>query len=249
MIQAAPGTAGDEMPRSRVSSLAVPFFDSLEAAMFFANRSDAGRQLARALQEYTHHPDALVLGLPRGGVPVAFEAAHELHLPLDVFIVRKLGMPGQEELAIGAIASGGIIVLNEDIVHYLQIDDATIHEIAKREAAELSRREQLYRGDRPLPDVHDKTVILIDDGLATGSSMRAAIAALRQMGPKRILVAVPVGAPETCEMLRQEADEVLCLETPEQFFAVGNWYADFSQISDEEVRELLSRAAMEHAGA
>jgi predicted phosphoribosyltransferase len=185
----------------------------------------------------------LVLALPRGGVPVAYEVARALDAPLDVFLVRKLGVPGHEELAMGAIASGGVRVLNEDVVHHLRIPDEAIEKVARREQQELERREREYRGDRPPPEVSGRTVILIDDGLATGSTMRAAVMALRQQRPARIIVAVPAAAESTCDEFRAEVDEVFCAITPEPFYAVGLWYEDFSQTTDEEVRDLLERAA------
>jgi predicted phosphoribosyltransferase len=215
--------------------------------MRYRDRSEAGRYLAGDLTEYADRPDVIVLALPRGGVPVAFEVARELNAPLDVFLVRKLGLPGREELAMGAIATGGVRVLNEEVVRVLQVPDEVIDAVAVEERQELERREHLYRGDRPPPDVRGRVVILVDDGLATGSTMRAAVAALRKQHPARIVVAVPVGAPDTCAEFRQEADEVVCARTPEPFFAVGLWYADFSQTTDEEVHELLRRAAEEHA--
>ena len=217
--------------------------------MLFRDRTDAGRQLAAKLAAYADRSDVLVLALPRGGVPVAFEVARELHAPLDVFLVRKLGVPGHEELAMGAIASGGVRVLNEDVVRMLRISDDVIDAVGAEERQELERRERTYRGNRPAPDVRGRTVILVDDGLATGSTMRAAIAALRQQRPARIVVAVPVGAPETCAEFQGEADEAVCARTPEPFYAVGLWYGDFSQTTDEEVHDLLERAAEEHAPA
>jgi len=213
--------------------------------MLFADRMEAGEELAKKLMRYADRPDVIVLALPRGGVPVGFEVARALHVPLDVFVVRKLGLPGHEELAMGAIASGGVRVLNHDVIRALDIPEDVIEEVAAAEQQELERRERMYRGDRPPPDVRGRTVILIDDGLATGSTMRAAVAALRQQQPARIVVAVPVGAPETCYEFQQEADEVICARTPEQLYAVGLWYRDFSQTTDEEVRELLERAALE----
>src|SRR5438067_700191 len=182
--------------------------------MHYLNRSDAGRQLAAKLQDYAGRDDVVVLALPRGGVPVGFEVARALHVPLDVFLVRKLGVPGREELAMGAIASGGIRVLNQEAVRALQIPENVINAVAAEEQEELERRERLYRGDRPAPDVRGRTVILIDDGLATGSTMRAAIAALRLRNPARILVAVPVGSPEICAEFQGEADEAICAATP-----------------------------------
>lgn len=206
----------------------------------FQDRSEAGGKLAERLDNYS--PATLVLALPRGGVPVAFEVAKALGAPLDVLLVRKLGVPGREELAMGAIASGGVRVLNHDVVRSLRISEPEIAAAVEREENELSRREQIYRGLRPAPQVEGRNVILIDDGVATGATMRAAIFALRQQNPKRIVAAVPVGAPDTCELLRREADEVVCVATPEPFYGVGRWYAMFPQTSDEEVRELLSRA-------
>jgi predicted phosphoribosyltransferase len=212
--------------------------------MMYRDRSEAGRILATKLAAYADQSDVLVLALPRGGVPVAFEVAQGLHAPLDVFLVRKLGLPGHEELAMGAIASGGVRVLNEEVMRVLQVPDYVLETVAATEQQELERRERLYRGERPPLEVHGKTVILVDDGLATGASMRAAVAALRQMGPARIVVAVPVGSVETCHELGEEADEVVCTSTPEPFRAVGLWYEDFSQTSDEEVRELLEGEAL-----
>ena len=212
------------------------------AAPKFANRVEAGRLLAEQLHAYAGRPDALVLALPRGGLPVAFEIATRLHLPLDIFLVRKLGAPGQPELAMGAIATGGARVLNEDVIRYLSVPSEVIEAVANAEQIELARREQAYRGERPTPELHGKQVILVDDGLATGSSMRAAIGAVRTQSPARIIIAVPVAARETCEDLRREVEELVCLRTPEPFSAVGLWYDDFSQTSDEEVRDLLKRA-------
>ena len=210
--------------------------------MYFRDRRDAGRQLAAELAAYANRPDVLVLALPRGGVPVAYEVARALKAPLDVFLVRKLGLPGQEELAMGAVASGGVRVLNRDVVEALRIPDELIDAVARRELQELERRERLYRGNRPFPDVHGKTVILVDDGLATGSTMRAAAEVLRQQGPARLIVAVPAGSPQTCDEFRDEVDEVVCAITPDPFYAVGVWYDDFSQTTDEEVRSLLAAA-------
>jgi putative phosphoribosyl transferase len=211
--------------------------------MRFQDRSDAGRRLADRLTAYADRPDVLVLGLPRGGIPVAYEAARKLHAPLDVFLVRKLGLPGHEELAMGAIATGGVRVLNENAVRTLNIPEEMIDAVAAAEQQELERRERAYRDDRPAPAVRGRTVILIDDGLATGSTMRAAVAALRQRQPARIVVAVPVAAPEICAEFEGEADETVCLQTPEPFYAVGLWYEDFTQTTDEEVRDLLQKAA------
>jgi len=215
--------------------------------MLYRDRREAGRQLAAKLAAYAGRPDVIVLALPRGGVPVAYEVARALRAPLDIFLVRKLGLPGHEELAMGAVASGGIRVLNEEVVRALRIPEEVIDEVAAEELEELERRERLYRGDRPPPDVRGRTIILIDDGLATGSTMRAAIAALRQQHPARIVVAVPVGAPETCAEFQDEADEAICALTPEPFYAVGLWYGDFTQTTDKEVRDLLEQPAAEHA--
>ena len=215
--------------------------------MMFRDRIEAGRVLADQLREYGDRSDVLVLALPRGGVPVAFEVAQALHAPMDVFLVRKLGVPGHEELAMGAIATGGVRVLNEDVVVGLGIPGPVIDEVAREEERELHRRERLYRDDRPPPEVRGRTVILVDDGLATGSTMRAAVAALRQQGPASIIVAVPVGAAETCAGLRREADEVVCARMPEPFHAVGLWYNDFTQTTDDEVRDMLERAAEDGA--
>lgn len=209
--------------------------------MLFRDRTEAGRILADRLAAYAGDPDAMVLALPRGGVPVAFEVAEALKLPLDIFVVRKLGLPGHEEFAIGAIASGGARVLNQDLIRQLALDDEVIEQIVAREQRELERREHTYRGQRPAPDLRDRTLILVDDGLATGSSMRAAIAALRQQQPAKLIVAVPVAARSICDELDALADEVLCLETPPNFRAVGLWYRDFSQVTDEAVIDLLER--------
>ena len=217
--------------------------------MIFRDRADAGRALARRLGKYANRPDVLVLALPRGGMPVAYEVARALNAPLDVFLVRKLGVPGQEELAMGAIATGGVRILNEDVVRVLQIPEDVIDSVAESQWRELARRERAYRDDRPLPEVRGRTILLIDDGLATGSTMRAAIAALRQQGPARIVVAVPVASPSTAEELRQEVEEVVVVQAPEPFYAVGSWYEDFSQTSDAEVHALLEHAAAEHPAA
>ncbi|HEY0971665.1 MAG TPA: alpha/beta family hydrolase [Gemmatimonadales bacterium] len=209
----------------------------------FQDRTEAGRRLAAALAHHSGDPDVRVLALPRGGVPVAYEVARALHAPLDVFIVRKLGLPGHEEFAMGAIASGGVSLVNEEVVRHFRVSDAEVERVIEDERRELERRERHYRGDRPLPELSGHVVILVDDGLATGATMRAAIAALRQELPARLVVAVPVAAADTCDELRAEVDEVVCLATPEPFRAVGLWYADFSQTTDEEVHALLDRAA------
>jgi len=206
----------------------------------FRNRQDAGRQLAASLDAYRNRPDVVVLGLPRGGVPVAYEVAQHLTAPLDVFVVRKLGLPGQSELAMGAIAGGSVEVLNHDVIDHLGVPRAVVDRVVERERAELQRREMAFREGRVPLDVAGKTVIVVDDGLATGSTMEAAIAALRQSGPSRIVVAVPVGAEETCARLKATADQVVCLATPWPFSAVGQWYDDFAQTTDQEVRALLS---------
>ena len=217
--------------------------------MIFRDRAEAGRRLAVQLTDYANRPDVLVLALPRGGVPVAYEVARELRVPLDIFLVRKLGVPGREELAMGAIATGGVKVINNDIVRYLQIPGEVIDAVAMDEQRELERRERAYRDDRPAPDVRGKTVILVDDGLATGSTMRAAAAALRKQEPARIVVAVPVSAVQTCDEYSMGVDEIVCAVTPEPFQAVGLWYEDFSQTTDDEVRDLLARSAREQASA
>jgi predicted phosphoribosyltransferase len=213
--------------------------------MIFRDRIDAGRRLATELAAYAGQPDLIVLALPRGGVPVAFEVARALSAPLDVFLVRKLGVPGHEELAMGAIASGGVKFINRGVVDYLRIPDDVINTVAEEEQAELERREKAYRGDRRGVDVKGRTVIIIDDGLATGSTMRAVVAALKQQEPGRVVVAVPLASSEVCQELRREVDEVVCVATPEPFRGVGMWYGDFSQTTDEEVRELLTRASFQ----
>jgi predicted phosphoribosyltransferase len=209
----------------------------------FPNRTEAGRLLAEKLVKYAGRDDVIVLGLPRGGVPVAYEVAQRLGAPLDVFIVRKLGVPGFEELAVGAIASGGVRVLNDDVVRALPNADELIESVTAKETIEVERREQTYRDGRPPPELRDRVVILVDDGLATGATMRAAVAALRQRGVAKIVVAAPVGAPDTCRELKDEVDEIVCATAPEFFQAVGQYYEDFSQTSDEEVRDLLVRRA------
>jgi putative phosphoribosyl transferase len=205
----------------------------------FHDRHEAGRALAEHLSEYAGRRDVLVLALPRGGVPVAYEVARSLNAPLDVFIVRKLGVPGHEELAMGAIASGGVRVLNEEVLRGIGISRDVIDRVARAEEIELKRREAEYRGDRPPPRIRGQTVILVDDGLATGASMRAAAMALRQHSPAKLVVAVPVAAGETCDEFRGLVDQIICAVTPDPFYAVGAWYEDFSQTTDEEVRELL----------
>lgn len=215
----------------------------MHASETFPNRAEAGRRLAQELTRYAGHEEVIVLALPRGGVPVAFEVATGLGLPLDVFVVRKLGVPGHEELAMGAIASGGIRVINDDVVRALPDAALTLDAVTEIEREELERRELSYRGARPAPELRARTAILIDDGLATGATMRAAVAALRQRGVARIVVAVPVGAPTTCRAIAREVDEIVCALCPAAFAGVGQYYDDFSQISDDEVRELLVRAA------
>ena len=210
-------------------------------AATFPNREEAGRLLAQSLGQYANRPDAIVLALPRGGVPVAFEVAQHLHLPLDVFIVRKLGVPGFEELALGAIASGGVRVLNEDVVGALPNAARMVEDVTANALTELERREQSYREGRPPLELRGRVAILVDDGVATGATMRAAVAALRQRDVARIVIAVPVGAADTCRELEQEVDETVCLLAPDSFHAVGQFYNEFGQISDEEVRDLLDR--------
>jgi putative phosphoribosyl transferase len=212
--------------------------------MLFRDRTEAGRVLADRLSHYRNERDVLVLALPRGGVPVAAEVARALQAPLDVFLVRKLGVPGHEELAMGAIASGDVRILNREVVDYLHVPEHVIHDVAHRELQELNRQDDLYRRHRPFPVIEGKTAILVDDGLATGMSMRAAVHALKKLHPKRIVVAVPVGAGPTCEQLREEVDELVCAETPEDFLGVGRWYEDFRPTSDETVQALLQEAAL-----
>jgi len=208
----------------------------------FRDRTHAGQYLAERLGRYANAPDAIVLGLPRGGVVVASEVARKLGLPLDIFLVRKLGVPGYEELAMGAIASGGIRVMNEDVLRQISVSENAIDAVIKRERRELVRREEAYRGKRPPIDVMNLTAILIDDGLATGATMRAAVTALRRQGPRRIVVAVPIAALDMCDEFRAEVDEIFCGMTPEPFYAVGAWYENFSQTTDEEVQQLLATA-------
>jgi putative phosphoribosyl transferase len=211
--------------------------------MMFRDRSDAGRILASRLTHYNGRKDVVVLALPRGGIPVAYEIGKELGVPVDVFVVRKLGVPRQEELAMGAIASGDVRIINYDVVNQLGIDPGTIDRVTDQERQELRRREQLYRGDRRPPALAGKSIILVDDGIATGSTMRAAIAAVRQSTPTRLIVAVPVAAASTYREISAEVDEIICPETPEAFFAISQWYDRFQQTTDDEVRDLLSRTA------
>jgi predicted phosphoribosyltransferase len=210
-------------------------------SMRFRDRADAGRRLGEQVAEYAGREDVVVLALPRGGVPVGREVARALGVPLDVFIVRKLGLPGQEELAMGALASGGTRVVNEELVAQLGLAAELIDHVAERETVELERRERLYRGDRPAPDVTGRVVILVDDGLATGSTMRAAVLALRSRGPTRIVVAVPTAPPQACAELEGIADDVICLMQPQPFYAVGMSYEDFAEVGDEDVRRLLNQ--------
>lgn len=212
----------------------------------YADRHDAGAYLAQLLHQFKNRSDVVVLALPRGGVPVAYEIAKRLHLPMDLFLVRKLGVPVHEELAMGAIATGGVRVLNEDVIRKLRITDEMIEAAAAEQERELHRREKEYRGDRQPLELRGKTVILVDDGLATGASMRAAVQALKLHGPAKIVVAVPVGAPETCREFELEVDEVVCGKMPEEFRAVGAWYHDFTQTTDEEVCRLMDEVAHLH---
>jgi putative phosphoribosyl transferase len=205
----------------------------------FKDRVQAGQHLATKLGQYANDPDVIVLGLPRGGVVVAYEVAQKLGLPLDIFLVRKLGVPGYEELAMGAIASGGIRVMNDDVLRMVNISQSAIEAAVKKEGQELERREKAYRGNRPRLDVRDKKLILVDDGLATGATMRAAVAALRKQRPRQIIIAVPTASPDTCEDFRAEVDDIICAMTPMPFHAVGEWYEDFPQNTDEEVQHLL----------
>jgi predicted phosphoribosyltransferase len=217
--------------------------------MTFRDRREAGRLLAGKLQDYAGRTDVIVLALPRGGVPVGFEVSEALRVPLDVFLVRKLGVPGHEELAMGAIATGGVRLLNPEVVQAFGITREEIEAVTEAERQELERRNRLYRDGRPAPDLEGKTAILVDDGLATGSTMLAAAAALRAQRPARIVVAVPVGAPDTCAQFGHEVDEAVCYHTPDPFYSVGLWYKDFTQTTDEEVQELLERAAQDHLAA
>jgi putative phosphoribosyl transferase len=214
--------------------------------MVFKDRRVAGQLLAQELAAYAHRPNVLVLALPRGGVPVAFEIAKALNLPLDVIVVRKLGVPNQEELAMGAIASGGVRILNQQTISDLNISDEQIAKVSLHEERELERREQLYRGNRPFPDIKGRTVILVDDGLATGATMWAAIAALQKQQPGRIAIAVPVAAHQSCQDLEDQVDEIVCIATPDPFYSVGLWYKNFPQTTDNEVCDLLVKAANDH---
>lgn len=219
-------------------------FDQTAREARFANRHHAGRVVAERLRAYAGRHDVLVLGLPRGGVPVAYEVARSLGAVLDVFVVRKLGVPQQPELAMGAVASGGVRVLNEDVIRWYRIPPHAIEAVAREEEREVTRRERAYRNGRAAVPIEGKVVVLVDDGLATGSTMRAAISAVRRLHPSRVIVAVPVGAPETCRELRDLADEVVCARTPAAFSAVGLWYEDFSQTSDDEVTMLLQESGI-----
>jgi putative phosphoribosyl transferase len=207
----------------------------------FRNRTEAGKLLAGQLTDYANRSDVLVLGLPRGGVPVAYEVAKELDAPLDVCLVRKLGVPGHKELAMGAIAAGGVRVINENVIDWLRISPETINEVAAMEIRELDRRSHIYRGNRPLPKVKNHTIILVDDGIATGATIRAAISTLKKQKPRKLVVAVPVAGLSTCEELEAEVDEVVCILKPEDLYAIGLWYEDFQQTTDAEVCELLTR--------
>ncbi|MFO5494528.1 MAG: phosphoribosyltransferase [Cuspidothrix sp.] len=207
----------------------------------FRNRTEAGKLLAGQLTDYANRSDVLVLGLPRGGVPVAYEVAKELDAPLDVCLVRKLGVPGHKELAMGAIAAGGVRVINENVIDWLRISPETINEVAAMEIRELDRRSHIYRGNRPLPKVKNHTIILVDDGIATGATIRAAISTLKKQKPRKLVVAVPVAGLSTCEELQAEVDEVVCILKPEDLYAIGLWYEDFQQTTDAEVCELLTR--------
>lgn len=207
----------------------------------FHDRADAGRQLAAKLAAYVNRPEVLVLGLPRGGIPVAAEVARSLHALLDVCLVRKLGVPGHSELAMGAIASDGVPVLNNDIINWLEISDQTIRVVTAQELRELRRRDRAYRGNRPPPTISDRIIILVDDGIATSATIRAAISVIKPHHPAKLVIAVPVAPQEICKQLQTEVDEVVCLMTPEPFYAIGLWYEDFSQLTDAEVRALLHR--------
>ncbi len=210
--------------------------------MAFHDRTEAGKQLAAMLGAYAHRPDVLVFGLPRGGVPVAYEVALALSAPLDIIVVRKLGLPYEPELAMGAIALGGIRVLNADIVSGLHVPPEVVEVVTAEQQRELTRRERLYRGDRPFPDLRGRVVILVDDGIATGATIRAAIAVVRQQQPARIVIAVPVASASTCDELRKEVDELVCALEPEELYGIGLWYEQFPQLGDDDVRGLLAKA-------
>ncbi|MBD2346583.1 phosphoribosyltransferase [Anabaena subtropica] len=214
--------------------------------MLFKDRTAAGQVLAKKLADYANRPNILVLALPRGGVPVGFEVAKALNAPLDVLVVRKLGVPDNEELAMGAIASGGVRILNQSIVNQFQIPDEVIARVAVQQERELKRRENMYRGDRPFPDLKGQTVILVDDGLATGATMWAAVMSVKQQQPKEVVIAVPVAAPETCEEMQSKVEKIICANTPTPFYSVGLWYEKFPQTTDDEVRELLNKANNHH---
>ncbi len=214
--------------------------------MIFQDRAEAGQQVARRLQAYANHPNAVVLGIARGGVPVAYEIATALNLPLDVYVVRKLGLPGYPEMAMGAIASEGVRYLNSDVIQQLRVSDADISQITEREQRELCRREQEYRDGRSPLNVRGRTVILVDDGLATGATMRVAIKALRQQNPAQLIIAVPVAAPEICQASELEADEVICVKMPKPLYSVSHWYKVFSQTTDQEVKALLLKSRYHH---
>jgi putative phosphoribosyl transferase len=213
----------------------------------FRDRTEAGQLLAARLADYADTPNLIVLGLPRGGVPVAYEIAKALHAPLDVWLVRKLGVPGQEELAMGAISLGEVMVLNQDIIQALGISKETIAQVAEAEKQELKRRDRAYRGDRILPNLQDHTVILVDDGIATSSTLRAAIAALKQQHPRSIIAAAPVAPPTVCADLERIVDRLVCLNTPDPLHSIGMWYGNFSQTADDEVRDLLRQSAISFA--
>jgi putative phosphoribosyl transferase len=232
-------TAGEPVT---VTNRTVQSIIDAAGATRFRDRSEAGRLLAQKLSEYAGREDVIVLALPRGGIPVGYEVAKALGAPLDVFVARKLGLPGHPELAMGAIASGGAVVLDQALVQRLGVTQAQLADTVAAEARELLRREETYRDGREPPDLEGKTVILVDDGLATGATMRAAVLALREHDPARIVVAVPVASKETCDQFRDVADEIVCAITPRPFYAVGMWYEDFDQTTDDEVRELLARA-------
>jgi putative phosphoribosyl transferase len=236
-------TSGDvDDPIARQARWLQCFNGRRVSQMYFQDRYDGGRRLAKRLRQYATQPEVLVLALPRGGVPVGSEVARALCAPLDVFLVRKLGVPGHEELAMGAVASGGVRVLNHEVIEHLHVPPRVIDRVTREQQRELERREQEYRGNRARPAIRDRTVIVVDDGLATGSTMRAACSALRAQSPTQLVVAVPVAAPETCADLGIDADRVVCFITPQPFYAVGVWYRDFAETTDEEVKALLTEA-------